>query len=100
MKSVQRVIINAAITGCVINKSDSSYLPVSKSEVVDCVRRVQDAGAAIVHVYARNADQTPCYEAAVYCDWVGAIRQACGDLIGCVSLSGRHVPESAWDYLS
>lgn len=93
MRSAEKLIINAAITGCVLSKTDTPYLPVSLSEVVDCARRVQDAGAAIVHVHARNADQTPCYDAAAYCDWVGAIREACGDLVVCVSLSGRHVQD-------
>jgi len=93
MRSTEKLIINAAITGCVLSKHDNPCLPISKSEVVDCARRVQDAGAAIIHLHARNADQTPCFDASVYCDWVGAVRDACGDLIVCVSLSGRHVQE-------
>lgn len=93
MRSTHKLIINAAITGCVLSRADSPFLPVSKLEVVDCARRVQDAGAAIVHVHARNVDQTPCYDRSVYCDWVGAIREACEDLIVCVSLSGRHVQD-------
>ena len=89
----EKVIINAAITGCVFNKSDNPDLPVTLPEIVNCARQVQEAGAAIVHLHARNPDQTPCYDSSVYCDLVGAIREACHDLILCVSLSGRFVPD-------
>jgi uncharacterized protein (DUF849 family) len=87
------LIINAAITGCVFTKADNPHLPVTQSEIVDCARRVHDAGASILHLHARNGDQTPCYDAAVYRDLVGAVREACGDMIICVSLSGRFVQD-------
>jgi uncharacterized protein (DUF849 family) len=86
------LIINAAITGCVLTKKDTAHLPATHNEIVDCARRVQDAGASIIHLHARNADQSPCYDGAVYRDLVGAVREACSDMIVCVSLSGRHVP--------
>ncbi len=86
-----KLIINAAITGCVLTKSDSPHLPVTLREITDCARAVQDAGASIVHLHARNADQTPCFDATVYCDLVESVREACPGIIVCVSLSGRHV---------
>jgi 3-keto-5-aminohexanoate cleavage enzyme len=89
----EKVIINAAITGCVLSKRDTLHLPVTVPEIVSCARQVQDAGAAIVHLHARNSDQTPCYESSVYCDLVGSIREACDDIIVCVSLSGRFVTD-------
>ncbi|HWR53177.1 MAG TPA: 3-keto-5-aminohexanoate cleavage protein [Bryobacteraceae bacterium] len=92
MSSADALIINAAITGCVVTKNDTPHLPVTHHEIVNCARRVQDAGASIIHLHARNADQSPCYEAAVYRDLVGAVREACGNMIVCVSLSGRYVP--------
>lgn len=88
-----KLIINAAITGCVLGKSDTPYLPVTIEEIVDATRRVQDAGASIVHLHARSADGSPSYDAEVYCELVERVRQACGDLIVCVSLSGRHCPD-------
>jgi 3-keto-5-aminohexanoate cleavage enzyme len=88
-----RVIINAAITGCVLTKKDTPFLPVTLDEIVDCARRVRDAGASIVHLHARNPDQTPCYDSAVYTELVGKVREACGDVVVCVSLSGRHIQD-------
>jgi len=54
------------------------------------VRRVQQAGASIVHLHARDALQNPTNEAAAYVQLVSAVRLACPDVIVCVSLTGRH----------
>ena len=88
-----KLIINAAITGCVLRKSDTPYLPVTIREIVDCARRVQDAGASIVHLHAREIDESPSFEADTYCELVDRVRESCGDLIICVSLSGRHASD-------
>lgn len=88
MNPSDRLIINAAITGTVLSKSDTPFLPTSLDEIVDCARRVRAAGAAIVHVHARNPDQSPCFDGEVYRELVLGIRQAT-DLIVCTSLSGR-----------
>ena len=90
MSSPDKLIINAAITGCVLRKSDTPYLPVTVEEIVDCAVRVRDAGASIVHLHARGPDESPSCDADLYTELVSRIRQACGDLIVCVSLSGRH----------
>lgn len=88
MNPSNKLIINAAITGTVLYKSDTPFLPTSVDEIVDCARRVRDAGAAIVHIHARNPDQTPCFDSGIYHELVEGIRQAT-DLIVCTSLSGR-----------
>jgi 3-keto-5-aminohexanoate cleavage enzyme len=95
MNTPDKLIINAAITGSVLTKSDTPYLPVTITEIIDCARRVQEAGASIVHLHARNQDQTPSYYAAVYCELLERVRQACGDIICCVSLSGRYMSDVA-----
>jgi 3-keto-5-aminohexanoate cleavage enzyme len=87
--SDNKLIINAAITGCVITKSDNSHLPVTTEEIVACARRVESAGASIVHLHARDAEQRPICGAAAYSEIVAAVRRACPELIVCVSLTGR-----------
>ncbi|HZS60441.1 MAG TPA: 3-keto-5-aminohexanoate cleavage protein [Gemmatimonadaceae bacterium] len=87
-----KVIINAAITGAVLTKGDTAFLPVSTGEIVDCAQRVRDAGAAIVHLHARQLDQSPSYDPAAYAEIVERIRDVT-DLVVCVSLSGRFVPD-------
>ncbi len=87
-----KLIINAAITGCVLHKSDTPHLPIAIPEIVDCARRVQDAGASIIHLHAREADGSPSCSGEIYTEIVSRVREACGDIIACVSLSGRHIP--------
>lgn len=86
-----KLIINAAITGCVLGKSDTPHLPVTLEEIVQCVRRVREEGASIVHLHARDVQGQPSADGQLYNELVQAVRQACPDLIVCVSLSGRHV---------
>lgn len=88
-----KLIINAALTGCVLHKSDTPHLPITIREIVDCARRVQDAGASIVHLHAREDDGSPSCAVDIYCEMVDAVRRACGDLVVCVSLSGRFVSD-------
>jgi 3-keto-5-aminohexanoate cleavage enzyme len=90
MSTSDKLIINAAITGCVHRKSDTPHLPVTITEIVDCARQVQEAGASIVHFHAREEDETPSCDPGIYTELVERVREACGDLIVCVSLSGRH----------
>ncbi|MBN1193617.1 MAG: 3-keto-5-aminohexanoate cleavage protein [Coriobacteriia bacterium] len=91
MTESNKLIINAAITGCVLSKDNTPYLPITTSEIVECARRVRDAGASIVHLHARTADGSPSYDEDTYCEIVDGVRRECGDIIVCVSLSGRHV---------
>jgi len=90
-----KLIINAAITGCVFTQADTPHLPVTIREITDCALRARDAGASVVHLHARHADQTPSFDGKAYRKLVDSVRAACGDLIVCVSLSGRHVQEVA-----
>ena len=90
MNKSDKLIINAAITGTVLYKKDTPHLPISIDEIVECAQRVREAGAAIVHIHARNLDQSPSCEASIYCEIVERVRKTT-DLIICVSLSGRNI---------
>ena len=92
MSTSDKLIINAAITGTVLYKRDTAFLPTTVDEIVDCAQRVREAGASIVHLHARNPDESPCYDPAVYTEIVARVREAT-DLIACVSLSGRFVAD-------
>lgn len=88
-----KVIVNACLTGAVVTRAESPHLPVTVDEIVTAVGQVRDAGAAIVHLHARNADQTNCHDPQVFVDLVAAVRDACPDVIVCCSLSGRYVSD-------
>jgi uncharacterized protein (DUF849 family) len=64
MKSSRPVIITCAVTGSIHTPSMSPYLPVTAAEIGDAALAAAEAGAAIVHLHARNEqdgrpDQTP-----------------------------------------
>jgi 3-oxoadipate:acetyl-CoA acetyltransferase len=92
VSAADKLIINAAVTGTVLSKSNTSFLPTSVAEVVDDARRVREAGASIIHLHARGPDEGPSYDPEVYCELVDRVRDAT-DLIINVSLSGRFVQD-------
>lgn len=60
----RKIIITCAVTGSIHTPSMSPYLPVTAEEITDAALGAADAGAAIVHLHARNPkdgrpDQTP-----------------------------------------
>jgi uncharacterized protein (DUF849 family) len=86
---VDKLIINAALTGMVPTRRDSPHVPLRVEEIVADARRCCDAGASIVHLHARDDDGEPTYCADVYGRIIAGVRAACPDLIVCVSTSGR-----------
>ena len=51
-----KVIISCAITGSIHTPSMSPYLPVTATEIAESALGAAEAGAAIVHLHARNPD--------------------------------------------
>jgi len=54
MASSRKVIISCAVTGAIHTPSMSPYLPVTPQEIADSALGAADAGAAIVHLHARD----------------------------------------------
>lgn len=84
-----KLIINAAITGMVPQKSDTPHVPITVDEIVADIKRVRDAGASIVHLHARRDDGTADYRAEIYSQILAGAREVAPDVILCVSTSGR-----------
>ena len=64
MAKARKVIITCAVTGSIHTPSMSPHLPVTSQEIADAAIGAAEAGAAIVHLHARNPqdgrpDQTP-----------------------------------------
>src|SRR6202046_3023407 len=62
--SSHKIIITCAVTGAIHTPSMSPHLPVTAQEIAEAALGAADAGAAIVHLHARNGadgrpDQTP-----------------------------------------
>ncbi len=59
-----KIIITCAVTGSIHTPSMSPYLPVTAEEIADAALAAAEAGAAVVHLHARNPvdgrpDQSP-----------------------------------------
>ena len=76
MSIADKLIINAAITGMVPTKQDNPHVPLTPEEIAADVRRCRDAGAAIVHLHARDAAGEPTYQKEIYLDILTRVRQA------------------------
>lgn len=64
MAKSNKVIISCAVTGSIHTPSMSPYIPVTPEEIADSAVEAAEAGAAIVHLHARNPedgrpDQSP-----------------------------------------
>lgn len=90
---LDKVIINAAITGMVPTKKDNPHVPISNDEIVADAKRCWEAGASIIHVHAREADGTPTHRGEIYRDLFLRIRGTCPGLMISGSSSGRRVSE-------
>jgi uncharacterized protein (DUF849 family) len=54
-KSKNKIILSCAVTGSVHTPTMSEYLPASPCQIVDSAVEAAEAGAAIVHLHARDA---------------------------------------------
>jgi uncharacterized protein (DUF849 family) len=79
--ATKKTIITAAITGASLTPSMSQYLPVSPAEIAQQSIEAAKAGAAIVHLHARNLDGTPTNDPAVWHEFTPPIREACDVII-------------------
>lgn len=72
--SKRKVIITCAVTGSVHTPSMSEYLPVTPDEIADQAIEAAHAGAAVLHLHARNpADGSPTPNPDVFDQFVPRI---------------------------
>lgn len=86
------LIINAALTGAVISKADTEWLPVTPEEVAVEAKWAYEAGAAIVHLHARRPDGSNSHDPRDFVDLVDAVRSSAPELIISATLTGRIDP--------
>lgn len=69
------VIITCAITGSIHTPTMSPYLPVTPDEIVEQAAAAADAGAAIIHLHARNPQTgLPSGDPALFMDFLPRIK--------------------------
>lgn len=81
------VIITAAIVGAETTRAQTPHLPLTPDEIGEEARRCREAGAAVIHLHAREPDGTPTQSRERFAAFVAAIRERT-DVIVQVSTGG------------
>lgn len=82
-------IIAVAITGSVPRKADNPAVPISIAEQIESTQEAHEAGASLVHVHMRNADETTSSDPEKFAAFQEGIRRHCPDIIVQFSTGGR-----------
>jgi uncharacterized protein (DUF849 family) len=77
-KAPRKVVITCAVTGAIHTPSMSPYLPITADEIADAAIGAHEAGAAIVHLHARDPkDGRPDQRPEAFAPFLAKIRKAC-----------------------
>lgn len=101
---MSKVIISCAITGSIHTPSMSPYLPVTADEIAQSALEAAEAGAAIVHLHARDrVDGRPDQSAEAFEPFLKMIRQSSDVVINLttggspyMSVEERIRPAAVW----
>src|SRR3954469_25557229 len=82
MAKSQKVIITCAVTGSIHTPSMSPHIPVTASEIADAAIGAAEAGAAVVHLHARDPkDGRPDQSPDAFAPFLRVIKQRCNAVI-------------------
>ena len=82
MAGPRKVIVTCAITGAIHTPSMSPHLPVTPEEIADSAIGAAEAGAAIVHLHARNPETgAPDQSPEAFGRFLQVIKQRCAAVI-------------------
>jgi len=59
-------VITCAVSGVLANRKQCPYIPYTPAEIGEECKRAYDAGAAVVHIHARNDDGSPTFSPATF----------------------------------
>lgn len=104
MARTRKTIITCAVTGSIHTPSMSPYLPVTAAQIAEAAIGAAEAGAAIIHLHARNPedgrpDQTP----EAFKPFLQAIKQQSGCVVNIttggaptMTIAERILPAATW----
>lgn len=85
-----KLIINLCPTGMVPTKETCPNVPISPKEIALDVKRCYDIGVSMVHIHAREEDQTPTWKTEIFSETIAEIRSYAPKMITVVTTSGRN----------
>ncbi len=78
---MKKLILSAALTGAATNRSHCPHIPYTPVEIAEEAKRAVDAGAAIVHIHAREDDGFPSWRLEVFQAIHEEVRKRCPKVI-------------------
>jgi uncharacterized protein (DUF849 family) len=70
-------VITCAVSGVLANRKQCPYIPYTPAEIGEECKRAYDAGAAVVHIHARNDDGSPTFSPATFAKIKEEVRKRC-----------------------
>lgn len=74
-------VVTCALTGVLANRKQNAAIPYTAVEIAEEAKRAYDAGAAAVHIHARNDDGSPTFSPAVFAAIKSEVRKRCPILL-------------------
>src|SRR5262245_25152405 len=85
-----KVIVSCAVTGSIHVPSQTPYLPITPAQIAENAVRAAEAGAAIVHLHARDPETgRPTPDPEVFAQFVPEINARC-DVVINITTGGGH----------
>ena len=81
MSTADKVVLSCALTGAVTTKKHCPAIPYTPVEIAEEAKRAYEAGAAIVHIHARNDDGSPTWSKDVFAKIMEETKARCPVLI-------------------
>ena len=72
--SAAAVVVTAALTGAITRREHCPAIPYTPAEIGEEARRAAEAGAAIVHIHARNPDGSPTWSGETFAEIKAGVR--------------------------
>ncbi|MEW5725994.1 MAG: 3-keto-5-aminohexanoate cleavage protein [Thermodesulfobacteriota bacterium] len=78
---MEKLVVTAALTGNVPTKAQNPNLPVTPEEIAADARRCAEVGASVLHIHARDPQQKPTLEVAVFREIARRVKEQAPDLV-------------------
>jgi len=86
---MEKLVITAAVTGSLPTRNKTPHVPITPAEIVEAGVRCEQAGAAVIHVHARNPkDETPSTDFEIFKEIYQGLKERT-NLIVQISTGGR-----------
>jgi uncharacterized protein (DUF849 family) len=89
MRRSNKIIVSCAITGSIHTPSMSPHLPITPAQIADDAVAAAQAGAAILHLHARDPQTgRPAQAKEVYAQFLPLIRERCNAIVNITTGAG------------